>query len=92
MDRAWTLIAEADQLIDRADSRIELYRRHIENMERGCLESEGAALVLGRLENVAIRLRLYRDVLENELAGRDKRYGHIVPIRLTANRCQIPLG
>ena len=70
MEPTENLIAEADQLVDRANLRIEQYRRHIESMERACRESEGAALVLSRLENVMIRLRLYRDVLKNETAVR----------------------
>jgi hypothetical protein len=68
MESTDNLIAEADQLVDRANLRIEQYRRHIESMERECRESEGAALVLSRLENVMIRLCLYRDVLKNETA------------------------
>ena len=70
MDPTENLIAEADQLVDRANLRIEQYRRHIERMERGSRESEGAVLVLSRLENVMIRLCLYRDVLKNETAAR----------------------
>jgi hypothetical protein len=73
MDPTENLIAEADQLVDRANLRIEQYRRHIECMERACRESEGAALVLSRLENVMIRLRLYREVLKNETAARADR-------------------
>jgi hypothetical protein len=92
MDPTGSLIAEADQLVDRANFRIEQYRRHIENMERGCLESEGAALVLSRLENVVIRLRLYRDVLSNEPAnGADKEHERIFPFPSTIKRRQVRL-
>jgi hypothetical protein len=63
-----SLISEADQLVDRANLRIEQYRRHIESMERICRDSAGAALVLSRLENVVLRLCLYRDVLKGETA------------------------
>jgi hypothetical protein len=66
MDPTSMLIAEADQLVDRANHRIEQYRRHIESMECGCRESEGAVLVLSRLERTVIRLQLYRDILKND--------------------------
>jgi hypothetical protein len=35
-------------------------------MEREYRESEGAVLVLSRLERAAIRLQLYRDMLKND--------------------------
>ena len=60
------LIAEADHLVDRANVRIEQYRRHIVSMEREYRESEGAVLVLGRLERALARLQLYRDMLRSD--------------------------
>jgi hypothetical protein len=67
MDPTGNLIAEADQLVVRANLRIDQYRRHIANMERECRESEGAVLVLRRLESAVIRLQLYRDMLKTSL-------------------------
>jgi len=59
-------VADADHTVERTKCRIEQYRRHIQSMERDGRESEGAALVLARLQRVVIRLQLYRKVLQNE--------------------------
>jgi len=64
------LVAEADYLVERTKHRIDQYRRHIESMEHEGRESEGATLVLKRLQRVAVRLQIYRDMLED---GEDRR-------------------
>lgn len=60
------LITETDHLVDRVNFRIEQYRRHIESMQREGRESDGAALVLQRLEDAVVRLQLCRDMLESD--------------------------
>jgi hypothetical protein len=60
------LITETDHLVDRVNFRIEQYRRHIQSMEREGRESDGAALVLQRLESAVVRLQLCRDMLESD--------------------------
>ena len=60
------LITETDHLVDRVNFRIEQYRRHIESMQREGRESDGAALVLQRMEGAVVRLQLCRDMLESD--------------------------
>ena len=60
------LITETDHLVDRVNFRIEQYRRHIESMQREGRESDGAALVLQRLEGAVVPLQLCRDMLESD--------------------------
>ena len=64
------LVVEADHLVERTKHRIDQYRRHIESMEHEGRESEGATLVLKRLQRVAVRLQIYRDMLQD---GDDRR-------------------
>src|SRR5215467_4159676 len=59
------LVVEADHLVERTKHRIDQYRRHIESMEHEGRESEGATLVLKRLQRVAVRLQIYRDMLQD---------------------------
>jgi hypothetical protein len=60
------LLTETDDVVERTRHRIALYRRHIEDMEREGRESEGAALVLTRLQRVLVRLQLYRNLLQHD--------------------------
>lgn len=55
---------DADRIAERTRCRIEQYRHHIESMEQDGRESEGAVLVMARLQRVAIRLQLYRKLLQ----------------------------
>jgi hypothetical protein len=59
------LITETDHLVERVNFRIEQYRRHIQSMEREGRESDGAALVLQRLERAVVRLQLCRNMLKS---------------------------
>ena len=63
-------IIEADEIVERTECRIAQYLRHIGNLEQCGRESEGAALVLARLQRVAVRLRLYRKLLQNTRTAR----------------------
>jgi hypothetical protein len=58
------LASETDCLIERTVHRIQQYHRHIRSLENDGRESEGAVLVLGRLQRVMTRLQLYRSVME----------------------------
>jgi hypothetical protein len=60
------LIAEADRLIDRAVLRIAQYQRHADELRRAGRDSEGARLLLHRMQISLARLRIYRDALGRE--------------------------
>jgi hypothetical protein len=60
------MLTETDHLVDRVNFRIEQYRRHIRSMERDGRESDGAALVLRRLESAVVRLHPCGDTLESD--------------------------
>lgn len=59
-------IADADRIAERTRCRIEQYRHHIASMEQDGRETEGAVLVMARLQRVALRLQLYRKLLQDD--------------------------
>jgi hypothetical protein len=60
------LITDADHIVERTKCRIAQYRHHIENMEKSGRESEGATLVLARLQRALARLQLYSKLLQHD--------------------------
>ena len=60
------LVDEADRLIERTGHRIQQYRQHVWRLEDEGRESEGATLVLVRLQRVLTRLQLYRSVIQDD--------------------------
>jgi len=57
------LVANAEELVDRAEQRIGLFKVHLHNRRRHGLECERLTARVGRMELELKRLQLYRAVM-----------------------------
>jgi hypothetical protein len=57
------LVANAEQLVDRAEQRIGMFKVHLHNRQRQGLECERLTAKVGRMEQELKRLQLYRAVM-----------------------------
>ena len=57
------LVANAEQLVDRAEQRIGLFKVHLRNRQTEGLECERLSARVGRMELELKRLQLYRAVM-----------------------------
>ena len=57
------LVANAQQLVDRAEQRIDLFKIHLRNRQTQGLECERLSARVGRMELELKRLQLYRAVM-----------------------------
>ena len=57
------LVANAEELVDRAEQRIGLFKVHLHNRQRHGLECERLTARVGRMELELKRLQLYRAVM-----------------------------
>jgi hypothetical protein len=57
------LVANAEQLVDRAERRIGMFKVHLHNRQRQGLECERLTAKVGRMEQELKRLQLYRAVM-----------------------------
>jgi hypothetical protein len=57
------LVANAEELVDRAEQRIGIFKVHLHNRQRHGLECERLTARVGRMELELKRLQLYRAVM-----------------------------
>lgn len=63
------LVAHAEQLVDRAEQRISMFKTHLHNRQRQGLECDRLLAKVSRMELELKRLQLYRAVMRTTQAA-----------------------